>query len=64
MTIYSCKSQLTRSIQTKPSTVWGGQGLLGVSVRFCSFQSGTEDVWRTLYVSISLQEIPKLNKLQ
>jgi len=27
---------------------WGGQGLLGVSIRFCSFEGANENVWHVL----------------
>ena len=33
--------------------MWGGQGLLGVSIRFCSFEGANENVWHVL-VSLSL----------
>ena len=36
-----------------PSNTWGGQGLLGVSIRFCSFEGAAENVWHVL-VSESL----------
>lgn len=29
---------------------WGGQGLLGVSIRFCSFEGANEHVWHILDV--------------
>ena len=31
-----------------PSNLWGGQGLLGVSIRFCSFDGANENVWHVL----------------
>jgi predicted transcriptional regulator with HTH domain len=31
-----------------PSNLWGGQGLLGVSIRFCSFEGANENVWHVL----------------
>lgn len=31
-----------------PSNLWGGQGLLGVSIRFCSFEGTAENVWHIL----------------
>ena len=31
-----------------PSNTWGGQGLLGVSIRFCSFEGASENVWHVL----------------
>jgi hypothetical protein len=41
---------MVRSVPIKPSATWGGQGLLGVSIRFCSFQNAAENVWRILDV--------------
>ena len=34
------------------STLWGGQGLLGVSIRFCSFEGANENVWHILEVDM------------
>lgn len=48
MTVYSSKSQNVRDIEITPSAVWGGQGLLGVSIRFCSFEGANENVWHIL----------------
>ena len=42
-----------------PSNTWGGQGLLGVSIRFCSFEGAAENVWHVL-VSESLSLIHSL----
>lgn len=50
MTIYSSKSQQLREITMVPSNTWGGQGLLGISIRFCSFEGATENVWHVLDV--------------
>lgn len=33
-----------------PSNTWGGQGLLGVSIRFCSFEGANENMWHVLEV--------------
>ena len=33
MTVYSSKSGAVRQLFITPSTLWGGQGLLGVSIR-------------------------------
>lgn len=52
MTVYSSKTQSVRQTVIVPSLTWGGQGLLGVSVRFCSFEGSNENVWHVL-VSIS-----------
>lgn len=34
----------------EPSENWGGQGLLGISIRFCSFEGANENVWHILEV--------------
>ena len=31
-----------------PCNTWGGQGLLGVSIRFCSFEGAAENIWHVL----------------
>ena len=31
-----------------PNNRWGGEGLLGVSIRFCSFDGAEENVWHVL----------------
>lgn len=53
MTVYSSKIQNVREVMIKPSNSWGGQGLLGVSIRFCSFEGANENVWHIL-VNINL----------
>ncbi|KAF5300764.1 hypothetical protein FQA39_LY11009 [Lamprigera yunnana] len=50
MTVYSSKTQAIRSITIEPNEDWGGQGLLGVSIRFCSFEGANENVWHILEV--------------
>lgn len=50
MTVYSSKTQSVREVNISPSTTWGGQGLLGVSIRFCSFEGANENVWHVLEV--------------
>lgn len=50
MTIYSSKTQSVREVTVIPSTTWGGQGLLGVSIRFCSFEGANENVWHILEI--------------
>ena len=42
MGVYSGKTQDLQKITTDPSALWGGQGLLGVNIRFCSFENGNE----------------------
>lgn len=36
-----------------PSNMWGGQGLLGASVRFCRFEGASENVWHVLDVEVN-----------
>ncbi|OWR49492.1 Golgi reassembly-stacking protein 2 [Danaus plexippus] len=50
MLIYSTKTQSVREVMITPSANWGGQGLLGVSIRFCSFEGANENVWHVLEV--------------
>nr|XP_039254993.1 Golgi reassembly-stacking protein 2-like [Styela clava] len=50
MLVYSSKSLQLREVTLTPSSVWGGQGLLGVSIRFCSFEGANENVWHILDV--------------
>ncbi|XP_017892314.1 Golgi reassembly-stacking protein 2 [Ceratina calcarata] len=50
LTVYSSKTQSVRQTVVVPSLTWGGQGLLGVSVRFCSFEGSNENVWHVLEV--------------
>jgi predicted metalloprotease with PDZ domain len=44
------KSQTVRQTQLVPSESWGGQGLLGVSIRFCSFEGANQNVWHIVAV--------------
>uniref|UniRef100_A0A6B2E8I6 Putative golgi family reassembly stacking protein 2 grasp2 n=1 Tax=Phlebotomus kandelakii TaxID=1109342 RepID=A0A6B2E8I6_9DIPT len=50
MIVYSSKSQTVREVSITPSAKWGGTGLLGVSIRFCSFEGVNENVWHILEV--------------
>merc|ERR1712076_294992 len=50
MLVYSSKTQKVREVELTPSHNWGGQGLLGVSIRFCSFEGANENVWHVLEV--------------
>ncbi|CAL1580086.1 unnamed protein product [Knipowitschia caucasica] len=53
MEVYCTKTMRARTVQVVPSNIWGGQGLLGASVRFCSFQGANENVWHVLDVEVS-----------
>uniref|UniRef100_UPI00398E4FDD Golgi reassembly-stacking protein 2 isoform X1 n=1 Tax=Pristiophorus japonicus TaxID=55135 RepID=UPI00398E4FDD len=48
--VYSSKTLKLRETTVTPSNMWGGQGLLGVSIRFCSFEGANENVWHVLEV--------------
>ncbi|KAK9537600.1 hypothetical protein VZT92_005203 [Zoarces viviparus] len=50
MLLYSSKTLAVRETTVTPSNLWGGQGLLGVSIRFCSFEGANENVWHVLEV--------------
>ncbi|XP_077412561.1 Golgi reassembly-stacking protein 2 isoform X2 [Vanacampus margaritifer] len=50
MLVYSSKTLDLRESTVTPSNLWGGQGLLGVSIRFCSFEGANENVWHVLEV--------------
>ncbi|KAM4821671.1 Golgi reassembly-stacking protein 1 isoform 2-T2 [Thomomys bottae] len=51
--VYSMKTLRVRDVEVVPSNLWGGQGLLGASVRFCSFRRACEQVWHVLDVAPS-----------
>ncbi|KAK2906091.1 Golgi reassembly-stacking protein 2-like [Channa argus] len=51
--LYSSKTMTVRETTVTPSNMWGGQGLLGVSIRFCSFEGANENVWHVLEVEIN-----------
>ncbi|KAM4689228.1 Golgi reassembly-stacking protein 1 [Discoglossus pictus] len=48
--VYNTKTMKVREVEVTPSNMWGGQGLLGASVRFCSSQGANEHVWHVLDV--------------
>ncbi|XP_041923200.1 Golgi reassembly-stacking protein 1b isoform X2 [Alosa sapidissima] len=48
--VYNSKALRIRELEVVPSNMWGGQGLLGASVRFCSYQGANENVWHVLDV--------------
>uniref|UniRef100_A0A914Q9C2 PDZ GRASP-type domain-containing protein n=1 Tax=Panagrolaimus davidi TaxID=227884 RepID=A0A914Q9C2_9BILA len=50
LTVYNSKTQTVRQTQIIPSEHWGGQGLLGVSIRFCSFEGANQNVWHIIDV--------------
>lgn len=48
--VYSSKTQNLKEVTLVPTKNWGGQGVLGVSIRFCSFEKANENVWHVLEV--------------
>ncbi|KAK2496243.1 hypothetical protein MC885_011611 [Smutsia gigantea] len=50
MVVYSSKTLELRETSVTPRNIWGGQGLLRVSIRFCSFDRANENVWHVLEV--------------
>ncbi|XP_055086417.1 Golgi reassembly-stacking protein 2-like isoform X2 [Periophthalmus magnuspinnatus] len=50
MLVYNCKTLSVRETTVIPSTVWGGQGLLGLTIRFGSFDGINESTWHVLEV--------------
>ncbi|XP_068160221.1 Golgi reassembly-stacking protein 1-like isoform X2 [Antennarius striatus] len=51
--VYNSKTLRVRELEVVPSNMWGGQGLLGASVRFCSFEGANENIWHVLDVEPS-----------
>ena len=46
--VYSSKTTTLKELTLVPSKNWGGQGVLGVSIRFCSFDRANENVWHIM----------------
>ncbi|XP_060681147.1 Golgi reassembly-stacking protein 1-like isoform X2 [Hemiscyllium ocellatum] len=46
--VYNMKAARIREVEVIPNNMWGGQGLLGASVRFCSFEGAHEHIWHVL----------------
>ncbi|KAM5281100.1 LOW QUALITY PROTEIN: Golgi reassembly-stacking protein 1 [Ctenodactylus gundi] len=51
--VFNMKTMKVREVEVVPSNMWGGQGLLGASVRFCNFRRASEHVWHVLDVEPS-----------
>ncbi|XP_045712472.1 Golgi reassembly-stacking protein 1 [Phyllostomus hastatus] len=51
--VFNMKTMKVREVEVVPSNMWGGPGLLGASVRFCSFHRANEHVWHVLDVEPS-----------
>lgn len=50
MIVYNTRSKQTREVEIIPSTSWGGNGLLGVSIKHSSFDRADERVWHVIEV--------------
>lgn len=50
LSVYNSKTQSVRQVALVPTGTWGGQGLLGISIRFCSFDRAADSVWHILDV--------------
>ena len=48
--VYNIKGRSWREVGLTPSNKWGGQGVIGVSIRFCSFENVSENIWHILEV--------------
>jgi len=48
--VFNSREEKTRETIITPTNKWGGQGLVGISIRFCNFSSVNEHVWRILDV--------------
>ncbi|XP_068602545.1 Golgi reassembly-stacking protein 2-like [Brachionichthys hirsutus] len=50
MRLYNSRAAAVREAAVIPSQMWGGQGLLGLSIRFCSLEEANDKVWHVLEV--------------
>lgn len=48
--VYNSKTETFRETTIQPNMQWGGQGVLGVSIRFCKLKGINENVWHVLDV--------------
>jgi hypothetical protein len=48
--IYNTREEKSRDTILIPNEGWGGNGLAGISIRFCSFENAHEHVWHVLEV--------------
>ncbi|CAN0226581.1 unnamed protein product, partial [Discosporangium mesarthrocarpum] len=51
LTVYNYKSQTERDVTITPSRTWGGQGMLGVTIRFDSYHNADDNLVRVLEVA-------------
>jgi len=48
--VYNTRTETTRETTIIPNDNWGGIGVAGISIRFCSFDRVNENVWHVLEV--------------
>ena len=48
--VYNCMSERTRDVSLTPRTGWGGNGALGITIRFDNFENATSEVVHVLSV--------------
>lgn len=48
--VYSSRYEQYRKVKVIPSDTWGGAGVAGISIRFCSYSNATAHVWHILDV--------------
>lgn len=46
--VYNSRFESYRQVSIVPSITWGGEGLLGCSIRFCSYEEASSRVWHVL----------------
>lgn len=51
LTVYNTKTEKNRECVMIPSNTWGGAGLAGITIRFCSYEHINDHVWHVLDVS-------------
>ncbi|CAI5745789.1 unnamed protein product [Peronospora destructor] len=51
--VFNVKAQTTRDLQVTPSRKWPGKGLLGVTIRFDSYEGAEDQLLHVLYVAES-----------
>ncbi|PRP83612.1 hypothetical protein PROFUN_08338 [Planoprotostelium fungivorum] len=50
LTVYNSKNDTIRNVTLVPNDTWGGSGLAGISIRYCTVEVATEFVWHVLEV--------------
>ena len=48
MHVYNARNDTVREVSIVPRSGWGGDGLLGCSIRFSAYERAIDRVWRIL----------------